>query len=59
MQESGGTRKTIEAGIEAIKALLPEANKAKRQTMSLQVIYVLACNAVVRMGFRPLQLILH
>ena len=34
MQESGGTRKTIEAGIEAVKALLPEANKAKRQTVS-------------------------
>jgi altronate hydrolase len=34
MQETGGTRKTIEAGIEAVKALLPEANKAKRQTVS-------------------------
>ena len=34
MQESGGTRKTIESGIEALKALLPEANKAKRQTVS-------------------------
>ena len=34
MQESGGTRKTIEAGIEAVKALLPEANKAKRETVS-------------------------
>ena len=34
MQESGGTRKTIEAGIEAIKALLPIANKAKRETVS-------------------------
>ena len=34
MQESGGTRKTIEAGIEAVKALLPEANAAKRQTVS-------------------------
>ena len=34
MQESGGTRKTIETGIEAVKALLPEANKAKRQTVS-------------------------
>lgn len=34
MQESGGTRKTIEAGIEAVKALLPEANNAKRQTVS-------------------------
>ena len=34
MQESGGTRKTIEAGIQAVKALLPEANKAKRETVS-------------------------
>ena len=34
MQETGGTRKTIEAGIEAVKALLPEANKAQRQTVS-------------------------
>jgi altronate hydrolase len=34
MQETGGTRATIEAGIEAVKALLPEANKARRQTVS-------------------------
>ncbi len=34
MQETGGTRKTIEAGIEAVKALLPEANRARRQTVS-------------------------
>ena len=34
MQETGGTRKTIEAGIEAVKALLPQANQAKRQTVS-------------------------
>jgi altronate hydrolase len=34
MQETGGTRKTIEAGIEAVRALLPDANKAKRQTVS-------------------------
>jgi altronate hydrolase len=34
MQETGGTRKTIEAGIAAVRALLPEANKAKRQTVS-------------------------
>ena len=30
MQDSGGTRKTIEAGIEAIKELLPEANRVER-----------------------------
>ncbi|HWI80764.1 altronate dehydratase family protein [Ramlibacter sp.] len=33
MQETGGTRKTIEAGIAAVKALLPEANRARRQTV--------------------------
>ncbi len=33
MQESGGTRQTIEAGIEAVKAMLPDANKARRQTV--------------------------
>ncbi len=31
MQESGGTRKTIEAGIAALKEMLPEANKVVRQ----------------------------
>jgi altronate hydrolase len=34
MQESGGTRKTIEAGIEAVRALLPEANRVRRTTVS-------------------------
>jgi altronate hydrolase len=34
MQESGGTTKTIAAGIEAVKALLPDANNAKRETVS-------------------------
>jgi len=34
MQETGGTRKTIEAGIEAVKALLPKANTVKRETVS-------------------------
>ncbi|NPT41473.1 altronate dehydratase [Paraburkholderia sp. 1N] len=33
MQQSGGTRKTIEAGIEAVKALLPEANRVQRTTV--------------------------
>jgi altronate hydrolase len=31
MQETGGTRKTIEAGIAAVKELLPEANRVSRQ----------------------------
>ncbi len=30
MQETGGTRKTIEAGIAAVKAMLPEANTVTR-----------------------------
>jgi altronate hydrolase len=33
MQETGGTRKTIEAGIEAVKALLPRANDVTRSTV--------------------------
>jgi len=33
MQETGGTRKTIEAGVAAVKALLPEANKVKRTSV--------------------------
>ena len=35
MQEVGGTRKTIEAGIEAVQELLEEANQIKRQTVSV------------------------
>jgi altronate hydrolase len=34
MQETGGTRKTIEAGIAAIQEMLPEANRVKRETVS-------------------------
>jgi altronate hydrolase len=34
MQEIGGTRKTIEAGIKAVKGLLPDANRVTRQTVS-------------------------
>jgi altronate hydrolase len=34
MQETGGTRQTIQAGIDAVKALLPEANRVKRETVS-------------------------
>jgi altronate hydrolase len=33
MQESGGTRKTIEAGVAAVREMLPEANRARRQTV--------------------------
>jgi altronate hydrolase len=34
MQETGGTRQTIQAGIDAVRALLPEANRVKRETVS-------------------------
>lgn len=33
MQERGGTRKTIEAGVAAVQELLPEANRAVRRTV--------------------------
>ncbi len=33
MQETGGTRKTIEAGIEAVKKILPSANNVVRSTV--------------------------
>lgn len=34
MQDTGGTRRTIEAGVEAVKAMLPEANRVSRQPVS-------------------------
>jgi altronate hydrolase len=34
MQDTGGTRKTIETGIAAVKELLPAANEVTRQTVS-------------------------
>ncbi len=34
MQEVGGTRKSIEAGIAAVQEMLPEANRATRSTVS-------------------------
>jgi altronate hydrolase len=34
MQDTGGTRETIRTGVEAIEALLPEANAVKRQPVS-------------------------
>ena len=33
IQETGGTRKTVDAGIDYIRKLLPEANAVKRQTL--------------------------
>ncbi len=32
IQEAGGTRKTVEAGVEAIRAMLPQVNAASRTT---------------------------
>lgn len=34
MQDTGGTRRTIEAGVEAVKAMLPEANDVVREPVS-------------------------
>ena len=34
IQDSGGTEQTIKRGVDIIKSMLPEANKAKRQTVS-------------------------
>ncbi len=34
MQDTGGTRKTIEAGIEAVKEILPQANEVSRRSVS-------------------------
>lgn len=36
LQEIGGTRKAIEAGIEAVKEMLPKANQVKREVVSAQ-----------------------
>jgi altronate hydrolase len=40
MQEIGGTRETIAAGVEAIRAILPEANRVRRQPVSARHITV-------------------
>lgn len=40
MQETGGTRKSIEAGIAAVKEMLPEANRVGRQTVSAEHLVV-------------------
>jgi len=33
IQETGGTKKTVAAGVDAVKTMLPIANKAKRETV--------------------------
>jgi arabinonate dehydratase len=40
MQEAGGTRKSIEAGIAAVREMLPEANRAARQRVPASHIMV-------------------
>src|SRR5688572_1635580 len=40
MQETGGTRKTIEAGIAAVKEMLPDANRISRTRVSASHIMV-------------------
>lgn len=36
IQDAGGTRKAVEAGIDAIRAMLPRANAAERETVSAE-----------------------
>jgi altronate hydrolase len=44
IQDTGGTRKTIEQGLERIKAMLPLANQAKRETIpASELILALQC----------------
>jgi len=44
IQAVGGTRKTVEAGLEAIKAMLPAAAKAKRETVpASELVVALQC----------------
>ncbi|MBA3446128.1 MAG: altronate dehydratase [Pseudaminobacter sp.] len=44
IQDSGGTRKTIEQGLERIKEMLPVANRATRETMpASEIVLALQC----------------
>jgi altronate hydrolase len=44
IQETGGTRKTVLAGVEAIKAMLPKVNDVRRETMpASQLCLALQC----------------
>jgi len=44
IQATGGTRKTIDAGLERIKAMLPVADKARRETLpASQLMLALQC----------------
>jgi altronate hydrolase len=44
IQETGGTKKTVAAGVEAVRAMLPAVNAAKRETCSAsELILALQC----------------
>jgi altronate hydrolase len=44
IQETGGTRKTVAAGVEAVKSMLPAVNAVKRETCSAsELILALQC----------------
>jgi altronate hydrolase len=44
IQETGGTRKTVAAGVEAIKAMLPIANDVRRETVpASELVLALQC----------------
>jgi altronate hydrolase len=44
IQEVGGTRKTVEAGVEAVKAMLPTVNSARRETLpASELVLALQC----------------
>ncbi len=49
IQEMGGTRKTIEAGVAKIREMLPRVNAARRETFRRQN-SVWRCNVVARMA---------
>ena len=44
IQETGGTRKTVAAGVEAVKAMLPKVNAVKRETVpASEIVLALQC----------------
>ena len=48
IQDTGGTKKTIEAGVARIKEMLPRANKVRRETISASEL--MPCPAMRRLG---------
>jgi altronate hydrolase len=44
IQETGGTKKTVAAGVEAVKAMLPKVNAVKRETLpASELVLALQC----------------